>query len=269
MRSVSRWALRLALAGLASAVVVAALFLPSLRNALHDWQLARDKASRLATFAAGRPLPDTPDVDRLTERLTAQGLRIGAPVFMRIFKREFLLELWLEKAGRYELFASYPICRWSGALGPKLAEGDRQSPEGVYSVGKEQLNPNSRWHRSFNLGFPNAFDRSHGRSGSFLMVHGGCGSIGCYAMTDPVITEIWTLVTAALGNGQKRFDVHVFPFRMTPENLELWAGHRWLSFWQQLKPIHDSFEQSRRPPRVTVCEGRYELDAARPDCSPV
>ena len=81
-------------------------------------------------------------------------------------------------------FATYPICLWSGRLGPKLREGDRQAPEGFYTVSAEQLNPNSRWHRSFSLGFPNAFDQAHGRTGSFIMVHGGCPSIGCYAMTD-------------------------------------------------------------------------------------
>ena len=90
-----------------------------------------------------------------------QGVALGAPVFIRIFKREFELELWMRRDGRFHRFAIYPICRWSGRLGPKLVEGDSQAPEGFYTVDAKALNPASRWHRSFNLGFPNAFDRAH------------------------------------------------------------------------------------------------------------
>jgi murein L,D-transpeptidase YafK len=138
-----------------------------------------------------------------------------------------------------------------------LREGDRQAPEGFYTVSAEQLNPNSRWHRSLNLGFPNAFDQAHRRTGSFLMVHGGCLSIGCYAMTDAVVDEIWGLVTAALDQGQERFAVHVFPFRMTERNLGLRKGDQWASFWADLKTGHDLFEERRVPPLVSVCNGRY------------
>ena len=139
-------------------------------------------------------------------------------MFLRIFKLESELEIWMEKDGRYQKFATYPICLWSGRLGPKLREGDRQAPEGFYAVTKEELNPNSRWHRSFSLGFPNAFDRAQGRTGSFIMVHGGCQSVGCFAMTNDVVDEIWRLVTAALDQGQPAFNVQVFPFRMTEKN---------------------------------------------------
>ena len=207
----------------------------------------------------GRPLPGTPDLARFEERLEEKGLRLGAPVFIRIFKLESELEVWLEKNGRYRHFATYPICLWSGRLGPKLQEGDRQAPEGFYSVGKEQLNPNSRWHRSFNLGFPNEYDRAHGRTGTFLMVHGGCLSIGCFAMTDPVVDEIWRLVTAALDGGQPRFDVQVFPFRMTDRNLKLRSGDRWSQFWADLQRGYDAFERNRIPPQVHVCDGRYVI----------
>jgi murein L,D-transpeptidase YafK len=148
----------------------------------------------------------------LDQRLAAKDVALGVPIFIRIFKLESELELWVQKSGRYELFATYPICLWSGRLGPKLQEGDKQAPEGFYTVDKDALNPDSRWHRSFNLGFPNAFDQAYGRTGSFLMVHGGCASIGCYAMTDRVVDEIWRMVTSALDAGQERFAVHVFPF---------------------------------------------------------
>jgi murein L,D-transpeptidase YafK len=168
----------------------------------------------------------------------------------------------MEKDGRYRLFATYPICLWSGRLGPKLAEGDRQAPEGFYSVTKEELNPNSRWHRSFSLGFPNAFDRAQGRTGSFIMVHGGCQSIGCFAMTNDVVDEIWRLVTAALDQGQPAFDVQVFPFRMTDQNLAVRKGDQWSGFWADLKKGYDVFERTHVPPNVSVCDGRYVVTEA-------
>ncbi|MEO1206332.1 MAG: murein L,D-transpeptidase family protein [Pseudomonadota bacterium] len=204
------------------------------------------------------PLPATPDLTKLDERLASAGHELGDAVLMRIFKQEFELEVWLRsKSGTYRHFATYPICRFSGRLGPKLKEGDRQAPEGFYTVSKGQLNPNSRWHRSFNLGFPNLHDRSHNRTGSFLMVHGGCSSIGCYAMTNDVMDEIWSLVTTALNNGQTRFQVQAYPFRMTEENLAARSDHPWADFWRDLKRGHDLFEQTRKPPAVAVCNRRY------------
>jgi murein L,D-transpeptidase YafK len=206
-------------------------------------------------------LPGTPDLARLDERLAAHGAKLGVPVYIRIFKLESELELWVQKDGRFVRVATYPICLWSGRLGPKLREGDRQAPEGFYTVAAEQLNPNSRMHRSFSLGYPNVFDKAHGRTGSFLMVHGGCASIGCFAVTDPVVDEIWRLVTAALDQGQPRFPVHVFPFHMTDRNVRLRRGDRWESFWADLKKGYDLFEQSRVPPMVSVCKGRYAFEA--------
>jgi murein L,D-transpeptidase YafK len=215
-----------------------------------------------STFAKnGLTLPGTPDLANLDSRLAAHGLAAGNPIFLRIFKREFELELWMKRDGRFHRFATYPICKWSGELGPKLRQGDRQAPEGFYSVDAKALNPKSAWHRSFNLGFPNAFDRALGRTGSLLMVHGGCGSIGCYAMTNPVIDEIWRLVTAALGGGQQRFQVQVLPFRMTERNLEKYAGSPLAAFWMGLKPGYDLFEASQIPPKVSVCGKRYAFTA--------
>jgi murein L,D-transpeptidase YafK len=210
---------------------------------------------------SGLTLPGTPDLANLDGRLAAQGLKAGNPIFMRIFKREFELELWMQKDGRFQRFATYPICKWSGELGPKLKQGDRQAPEGFYTVDAKALNPKSAWHRSFNLGFPNAFDRAHGRTGSLLMVHGGCGSIGCYAMTNPVIDEIWRLVTAALNAGQQRFQVQVLPFRMTKRNLDRYANSPLAAFWMGLKPGYDLFEASHVPPKVSVCGKRYAFAA--------
>lgn len=208
-------------------------------------------------YSFGFDLPGTPRLDDLDSRLASSGLTLGSPVFIRIFKREFELELWLRKDGRFERFATYPVCRWSGRLGPKLRTGDRQAPEGVYTVSAGQLNPQSRWHRSFDLGFPNAYDRAHGRSGSFLMVHGGCSSVGCYAMTNAVIDEIWKLVEAALQHGQTRFQVQVLPFRPTESAMTAAEGQPNIAFWRQLKSAHDLFEATHIPPRVRLCRGQY------------
>jgi murein L,D-transpeptidase YafK len=230
-----------------------------------DWdriQIEAERTRRLAYAVGGVPLPGTPDLKDFSGRLTAHAVTLGAPVFIRIFKREFELELWIKRDDRFHRFAIYPVCRWSGRLGPKLLEGDWQAPEGFYTVDAKALNPTSRWHRSFNLGYPNAFDRAHQRTGSYLMVHGGCSSIGCFAMTDAVIDEVWRLVTAALNQGQARFHVHIFPFRMTEENLARYGQARWASFWRDLKAGYDAFEASQLPPMVSVCQGRYVVSPA-------
>ena len=195
------------------------------------------------------------------EELAARGLEPGVPLFVRIFKQESDLELWAGTGEGYVLVKTYPICAWSGELGPKLKEGDRQSPEGFYRVALSALNPNSRFHLSFNLGFPNSYDRAHGRTGSYLMVHGNCVSIGCYAMTDPAIEEIYRLVEAALEAGQDEVPVHIFPFRMTRANMDAHAGSRWFAFWQNLKTGYDAFERDRRPPEVTVSGKSYRVSA--------
>ncbi len=213
----------------------------------------------------------TPRFDRnkLSADLTAAGFAMGDPVHVRIFKRERRLEMWVQTADvRYAKFRDYPICRFSGALGPKLSEGDRQAPEGFYRVGKAQLNPNSRHHLAFNLGFPNAYDRQHGRTGSALMVHGGCSSIGCFAITDAGVDEVYAMVEAALSNGQEAVDVHVFPFALTAAALAAEAGHNWLDFWRNLKEGYDRFETAHVPPRVAACRGVYRFgeQAEGEDC---
>jgi murein L,D-transpeptidase YafK len=219
-----------------------------------------DRAEHQARHRAGKPLAGTPDLAQFDARLRAAGVQPGTPIYIRIYKLESELEVWTEKNGRFERFATYPICMWSGRLGPKLKEGDRQAPEGFYTVSKDALNPNSRMHLSFNLGFPNLYDRGKGRTGSFLMVHGGCASIGCYAVTDGVVDEVWRFVTAALDNGQKRIPVHAFPFRMTDRNVRLHQGDKWSGFWETLKTGSDLFERDLVPPVVSVCEGRYVFE---------
>ena len=184
---------------------------------------------------------------------------------IRIFKDESELEVWVRKGERFELFAAYPICNWSGALGPKLTEGDRQSPEGLYSIGRTQLHRTGRWRRSLDIGFPNTFDKAHGRTGSYILVHGGCTSTGCFAMTNGVMEEIFTLSEAALTRGQDRIQVHVFPFRMTLKNLAAHADSPWTGFWIGLKGAYDLFEQTRVPPQVSVCDKQYVVGEVAED----
>ncbi|MGH6736783.1 MAG: L,D-transpeptidase family protein [Methyloceanibacter sp.] len=236
------------------------LLSPQGRQLIDRVHVNLDRAEHKARHRAGQKLRGTPDLARLDQRLAAAGVAPGVPVHIRIYKLESELELWVENDGRYELFATYPICLWSGRLGPKLREGDRQAPEGFYTVDKDALNPNSRMHLSFNLGFPNVYDRVHGRTGSFLMVHGGCASIGCYAVTDRIVDEIWLFVTKALDNGQTRIPVHAFPFRMTERALWLRRGDKWAGFWTNLKQGHDLFEKRRVPPNVSVCGRRYVFE---------
>ena len=195
----------------------------------------------------------------LKQRLNALSAKMGDPVFIRIFKEEAILEVWIRTGTRYEHLKDYIICASSGYLGPKLKEGDRQAPEGFYKVRKHQLNPNSKYHLSFNLGYPNRYDRLHERTGSFLMVHGNCVSIGCYAMTDKKIEEIYALVEQALKNGQKYVNVHAYPFRMTAENMDLYEGNIWYDFWTNLKEGYDYFEVEKLPPKIKVEAFRYEI----------
>lgn len=248
-------------------VVVAALaggayylFTPEGRQLIDRVTINWDRAEHWAQFGAGKPLEGTPDLTRFSARMDEAGVKPGMPVYIRIYKLESEIELWVQKNGRFKRFATYPICMWSGRLGPKLKEGDRQAPEGFYTVTKDGLNPNSVEHLSFNLGFPNAYDRAKGRTGSFLMVHGGCASIGCFAVTDGVVDELWAFVTAALDNGQARIPVHVFPFRMTEKNLRLRSGDKWAPFWSNLKTGHDLFARDRMPPKVSVCDGAYVFE---------
>lgn len=257
-------------------ILIASLFAIAILLGFYQDELGRLLDKRSAWLKSSDPLVRSrlgfrlgrmPDFAALDKRLAAKGLVIGAPVFVRIFKQESVLELWMQKGGRHVLFASYPICRWSGNLGPKFREGDKQSPEGFYSVSRLQLNPNSRWHRSFNVGFPNAFDRANGRTGSFIMVHGGCSSVGCFAVTNPAVDEIWRIVKAALDQGQPRFHVHIYPFRMTDWNMALHRSSKWSDFWKDLKTGYDRFESDRKPPLIRVCNKRYVVEKA-PDGRP-
>jgi murein L,D-transpeptidase YafK len=240
----------------ARVLLVAALLLGSALTARAEMSILPDiiptSDRSLATWEQRAP--------RLERELEAAGLLLGAPIFIRIFKASHELEMWIENTQGFQLFRTYRICEMSGELGPKLAEGDHQAPEGFYTVDADWLNPDSNFHLSFNIGFPNEFDRAHGRTGSLIMVHGGCASVGCFAMTDWRMEEIYILAEAALRSSQRQFDVHIFPFRMDEETLTRKRGSRWYSFWRNLQQGHDAFYQLGRPPVVSVVDGRYQFD---------
>ena len=209
------------------------------------------------------PQVATPDVDVPFQK--------GQQAFVRIFKQEGQLELWLRKGQKLALYKTYPICKWSGHLGPKLREADYQSPEGFYSVSAKQLRPNSNYHRAFNVGFPNALDKQNGYTGGLIMVHGNCLSVGCYAMTDKGIEEIYDFVAAALAKGQREVPVHIFPFRMTETALARETGSgllafastahaQWAPFWRNLKEGYDLFEKTGEPPTAYACNGKYAFN---------
>jgi murein L,D-transpeptidase YafK len=188
-----------------------------------------------------------------------RGFNWGTPIFIRIFKAERILEVWLKKPSGFERFRSFSICTYGGkGLGPKLRQGDGRAPEGFYFVTPDRMNPFSRFHLAFNLGYPNRYDRSHGRTGSALMVHGSCISIGCFAMTNPTMETIYTLADAALRNGQPFFRVHIFPFRMNHSNMHHHRRSLWIGFWRNLKDGYDWFAEHRHtPPNVILDNGRY------------
>lgn len=200
--------------------------------------------------------------------LGKKGMDTNAPIFIRIFKEESELEVWKARAdGRFYHFKTYPICNWSGDLGPKLKQGDKQAPEGFYTITPQQMKPDSQFYLAFNMGYPNAFDRSHDRTGQYIMVHGKCKSAGCYAMTDALVEEIYALAREAFKGGQPSFEVHAFPFRMTNEKLARHRHNKWYPFWMTLKAGYDTFESTRVPPTVAVCERRYIVDVVLPASS--
>ncbi|MBA3446700.1 MAG: murein L,D-transpeptidase [Pseudaminobacter sp.] len=211
-----------------------------------------------ATFEDMSPKATKPLPAKILAQMKAKGMVRNAPVMARVFKEEGKVEIWKQKTnGRYDVIAQYDICKWSGKLGPKFIEGDRQAPEGFYSVRPSQMNPKSSYHLAFNMGYPNAYDRAHGRTGSNLMVHGACSSSGCYSMTDAQIEEIYAFGRDAFRGGQTEFQIQAFPFRMTPANMARYRNDPNYQFWTMLKEGYDHFEITKVPPKVDFCEKRY------------
>jgi murein L,D-transpeptidase YafK len=200
--------------------------------------------------------------DRMLTEIENKNMAKESPILVRIFKQESELEVWKEdKTGQFALLKTFPICRWSGELGPKIKQGDRQAPEGFYTITPGLMNPNSNYYLAINTGFPNAYDRANGRTGAFLMIHGDCSSAGCYAMTDEQIGEIYALARESFFGGQKSFQIQAYPFKMTPLNMAKHRNSPNMAFWKMLKEGYDHFEVTRREPKVDVCERHYVFDA--------
>ena len=223
----------------------------------------QDENGGLSNARAYRPIP--PETLSLMEQ---KGTSKAAPMLIRSFKKEAEFEIWKMKAdGRYALLKTFPMCRWSGQLGPKTREGDRQVPEGFYNITPAQMNPNSNYYLSFNVGYPNALDKSLGRQGGLIMVHGACSSAGCFSMTDNQIAEIYSILRESFAGGQKTIQMESLPFRMSADNL---AKHRLdpnINFWKQLKQGSDNFEVTKLEPKVGVCNRHYVFNAQSANAS--
>jgi murein L,D-transpeptidase YafK len=206
----------------------------------------------------------------LVADMQGRSMSPASPVVVRIFKQESELEIWKQTAsGRYALLKTYPMCRWSGKLGPKTKAGDRQAPEGFYHVDAGMLNPASQYHLSFNLGFPNRLEAALGYTGEALMVHGACSSSGCYALTDEGVAEIYAVAREALKGGQRTFQVQAYPFRMTPRNMAKNRNDPSYAFWQNLKRGYDLFEVTKQPPQVGYCGRGYAFSPVGIRMSPM
>ncbi len=222
------------------------------------------------SFAESK-IPASPRSRRAIQRVKPElekvfkekNLNYGSPIFIRIFKESMELEIWVKSENTFTLFKTYEICTYgSGTLGPKTIQGDGKAPEGFYFVTPQRLNPVSNFHLSFNLGYPNKYDRTHKRTGGALMVHGSCVSIGCYAMTNTGIEEIYAIAYAAFRNGQSFFRVHIFPFKMNKSNMEKHKQSKWIEFWNNLKEGYDFFEKNKIPPNVEVVNRKYIFETS-------
>jgi murein L,D-transpeptidase YafK len=243
----------------------------ALRSAAIALVFAGAAARARADDAASKPLPAA-----TVAAQTLKSVEDGAPAYIRIFKEESELEVWRARSdGRYVNIKTFPVCRWSGALGPKEKQGDLMTPEGFYNVTAAGLKADSKYHLAMNIGYPNALDRALGRTGDFIMVHGSCESVGCFAMTDAHIEEIFAFVRDAIEGGQTQTPVHVFPFRMTAANMKRHAAHSGQASWAPLKHAYDDFARSQLPPAIGVCDRRYvvnpvaPIDGAADDACPV
>jgi len=222
--------------------------------------LAALASAYAAETAAEKPLPPAVEASIILHSIAPE-----APIYLRVFKEESELEVWKARPnGRYALIKTFPVCNWGGTIGPKQSRGDRMSPEGFYNITPSALKPDSKYHLAFNIGYPNALDRSLGRTGNFIMVHGNCVSVGCFAMSDTLIEEIYAFVRDSLAAGQTSIPIHVFPFRMTAENMKRYADNPARGTWGPLKEAYDDFSETREPPKIGMCGKRYVVNSLTP-----
>jgi murein L,D-transpeptidase YafK len=245
------------------ATVLRAVVLTAFAAALTPVTCLGENSSRLPTKATKELPPE------LLSLLKKRKMPKHSPILVRVFKEEAELEVWKQDTtGRFQILKIYPICRWSGDLGPKLQEGDRQAPEGFYTVTPELMNPNSNFYLAINIGYPNSFDKANKREGSLLMIHGDCSSSGCYSMTDEQMSEIYSLARDSFLSGRPSFQVQAYPFRLTPANLARHRNNPNLPFWKMLKIGNDHFETTHLEPKVDVCNHGYVFDPQPPPNSP-
>jgi murein L,D-transpeptidase YafK len=214
------------------------------------------------TGSAGNYKAFSPIPEKTLELMAAKGTVKDAPMLIRAYKKEAEFEVWKRKAdGSYVFLKTFPMCRWSGQLGPKVTEGDRQVPEGFYTITPGQMNPNSHYYLSMNVGYPNAYDRANGHTGGSIMVHGICSSAGCFSMTDKQIEEIYALARESFAGGQRAIQMQSYPFRMTAENLAKLRLDPNMPFWRELKKGSDYFEVTKTETPVGVCNRHYVFGA--------
>jgi murein L,D-transpeptidase YafK len=222
--------------------------------------LSAPRLTQAGEADAEKPLPPTTEAALIMKDILPE-----APVYIRVFKEESELEVWKARTnGRYALIKTFPVCNWGGTLGPKQTQGDSMSPEGFYRVTLGALKPDSKYHLAFNIGYPNALDRALGRTGAYIMVHGDCRSVGCFAMSDKLIEEIYAFVRDALASGESSVPIHIFPFRMTAANMKRHAGNPARSTWGPLKQAYDDFRETREPPKIGMCSKRYVVNSLTP-----
>ena len=199
-------------------------------------------------------------------KMEALDTTASSPTLIRTYKKEAELEIWKMKSnGEYALLKAYPMCRWSGQLGPKKREGDMQVPEGFYTIAPGQMNPNSHYYLAFNVGYPNAYDRAYGRTGGNVMVHGVCSSAGCFSMTDEQVADIYAIARNSFNGGQREIQLQSYPFHMTAENMAKFRLDPNIDFWKNLKDGSDHFEVTKNEPSVLVCGKHYVFDATAKD----
>ena len=197
----------------------------------------------------------------LREDLSGRGLGVGDPVFIRIFKEEAELELWMKSRDEphYTLFKIFRLTDCAGRPGPKFREGDGQAPEGFYFGTSNSFRPETKHHLGLDIGYPNAYDEKHGYTGSDLMIHGGVNSAGAFALAPRDMEVVYTVTAAGVEAGQKIIRINIFPFRMADGRMDkiLNKPPQWIDFWLNLKEGYDFFENVGVPPDVAVESGRY------------
>ncbi|MGH7447724.1 MAG: L,D-transpeptidase family protein [Longimicrobiales bacterium] len=236
-------------------------------HALAESEFAREQLRHSRVRRA--QLNARPRVNRLFHE---RNIVSPAEVFMRVFKRDRILEVWVRplNESRFQLLKTYGICAAAGRPGPKVRQGDEQVPEGFYNI--DLFNPNSQYHLSMRIDYPNARDQAVNRGGELggdIYIHGGCVSAGCLAVTNGGIEELYWIALQAHAMGQTSIPVHIFPTRLDGQELERMKSvfsdqPHLVEFWKTLKPGYEYFEKHHRLPQVVVDGGgRYRVSSRR------